>query len=70
MQKGRRKHFSLPQQLDLPEECISDDPPFTYTSTDFAGPLYTSEKGANEEDAKAYVYLFTCASRVNEKTEF
>ena len=56
------KHFSLPQQPDLPEERVSDDPPFTHTGIDFAGPLYTSQKGANEEDAKAYVCLFTCAS--------
>ena len=59
------KHFSLPQQPDLPEERVSDDPPFTHTGIDFAGPLYTSEKGANEEDANAlrmFVYSCTCAS--------
>ena len=60
--KVEGKHFSLPQQPDLPEQRVSDDPPFTHTGIDFAGPLYTSEKGANEEDAKAYVSLFTCAS--------
>ena len=59
--KVEGKHFSLPQQPDLPEERVSDDPPFTHTGIDFAGPLYTSEKGANEEYAKAYVCLFTCA---------
>ena len=60
--KVEGKHFSLPQQPSLPEERVSDDPPFTHTGVDFAGPLYTSEKSANEEDAKAYVCLFTCAS--------
>ena len=60
--KVEGKHFSLPQQPDLPEERVSDDPPFTHIGIDFAGPLYTSEKGANEEDAKAYVCLFRCAS--------
>ena len=59
--KVEGKHFSLPQQPDLPDERVSDDPPFTHTGIDFAGPLYTSEKGANEEDSKTYVCLFTCA---------
>ena len=60
MQKGRRK--TLPEQPDLPDEHVSDDPPFTHTGIDFAGPLYTSEKSANEEDSKTYVCLFTFAS--------
>ena len=47
------KHLSLLQQPDLPKERVSDDPPFTHTGVDFAGPLYTSGKGANGEDAKA-----------------
>ena len=63
MQKAvEGKHFSLPQQPDLPDERVSDDPPFTHTGIDLAGPLYTSEKGANEKDSKTYVCLFTCAS--------
>ena len=61
MQKVEGKHFLLLQQPDLPDERVSDDPPFTHTGIDFAGPLYTSEKGANEEDSKTYVCLFTCA---------
>ena len=47
--KVEGKHLSLPQQPDLPEEHVSVDPPFTHTGVDFAGPLYTSEKGANGE---------------------
>ena len=35
----------------------TDDPPLKHTGIDFAGPLYTSEKGANEEDSKTYVCL-------------
>ena len=56
------KHYSLPQPPELPGERVSDDPPFAHTGIDFAGPLYTSEKVENPEDAKAYVCLFTCAS--------
>ncbi|XP_044171536.1 uncharacterized protein LOC122955864 [Acropora millepora] len=55
------KHFSLPQQPDLPDERVSDNPPFTHTGIVFAGPRYTAEKGANEEDSKTYVCLFICA---------
>ena len=61
--KVEEKQFSLPQQPDLPGERVSDDLPVTHTGIDFAGPLYATEKGANEEDAKAYVCLFTCASK-------
>ena len=60
--KVEGKHISLPQQPDLPDERVSDDQPFTHTGIDFAGPLYASEKGANEEDSKMYECLFTCAS--------
>ena len=56
------KHYSLPQPPELPGERVSDDPPFAHTGIDFAGPVYTSEKVENPEDAKAYVCLFTCAS--------
>ena len=55
--------YPLPRAPDLPEQRVSDDPPFTYTGVDFAGPIYTkdtivTDKGEN----KAYVCLFTCAS--------
>ena len=60
--KVEGKRLSLPQQPDLPKERVSDDPPFMHTGVDFAGPLYTSEKGANGEDAKAYVCSFMFAS--------
>ena len=43
----------------LPNERVSDHPPFTHTGVDFAGPLYISEKNVSE---KVYICLFTCAS--------
>lgn len=55
-------HFPIPQQPELPKERVSDKPPFTHTGVDFAGPLYTSDKVENAEDAKVYVCLFMCAS--------
>ena len=62
MQKGRRKTLLTAATTRPTRKRVSDDPPFTHTGIDFAGPLYTSEKGANEEDSKTYVCLFTCAS--------
>ena len=55
--------YRTPQVPDLPEFRVSEDPPFTYTGVDFAGPLYIKEeKSENDENEKAYVCLFTCAS--------
>ena len=34
--------YPLPRAPDLPEQRVSDDPPFTYTGVDFAGPIYTT----------------------------
>ena len=50
---------------DLPEICVSDDPPFTHTGLDFAGPLsFQSNSSAHDScvKEKAYICLFTCAS--------
>ena len=50
---------------DLPSSRVSDDPPFTHTGLDFAGPLYVSSHQGTSKDEltnKAYVCLFTCAS--------
>ena len=61
--KEQGQPFPLPQTPDLPEERVSDCPPFTHTGVDFAGPLYTTDKGGtNTDEARAYVCLFTCAS--------
>ena len=44
---------------DLLSARVSDDPLFTSTGVDFAGPLYISQAS---NSGKAYVCLFTCAS--------
>ena len=59
--KFKGQPYPLPRAPDLPER-VSNDPPFTYTGIDFAGPICTkdtivTDKGEN----KAYVCLFTCA---------
>ena len=55
--------YSSYNSPDLPSFRVSDDPPFTHTGLDFAGPLYTRPHGnQDKENAKCYVCLFTCAS--------
>ena len=46
---------------DLPSVRVSEDPPFTHTGVDFAGPLFIPGN-STESDNKCYVCLFTCAS--------
>ena len=49
---------------DLPAIRVSDDPPFTHTGLDFAGPLFIKPKpnDSNCPSTKVYVLLLTCAS--------
>jgi len=47
---------------DLPTERVSEDPPFSHTGVDFAGPLYVNSVNQSNGQEKAYVCLFTCAS--------
>jgi len=49
---------------DLPDMCVTDAPPFTYTGVDFAGPLYvaspTHQQSTEKISEKVYICLFTC----------
>ena len=55
--------YSSYNSPDLPSFRVSDDPPFTHTGVDFAGPLYIRQGGNPEtEGSKCYICLFTCAS--------
>ena len=48
---------------DLPSFRVSEDPPFTHTGIDFAGPMYLREVSAQDAStSKAYICLFTCGS--------
>ena len=55
--KFQGKPFTTPKEPPLPSSRVSDEPPFSNTGIDFAGPLYTSDNGS-----KIYICLFTCAS--------
>jgi len=60
--EGAAYHRS--QVPDLPDVRVSEDPPFTHTGLDFAGPLMFKLNCSNRDSPteKAYVCLFTCAS--------
>jgi hypothetical protein len=58
------KPFATPKIPQLPPERVSEEPPFTNTGIDFAGPLYVklpSQSGSKDSE-KVYIALFTCAS--------
>ena len=52
---------------DLPSYRVSEDPPFSHTGLDFAGPLYIkpthekSDQTVASEATKVYILLMTCA---------
>ena len=47
-----------PPPPPLPKFRVQEEPPFTYTGVDFAGPLYVRIAGSKME--KAWICLFTC----------
>ena len=53
------KVIQSPREPSLPSCRVSEEPPFTNTGIDFAGPLFVKE---NHETIKSYICLFTCAS--------
>ena len=52
-------HFQAPPHPPLPEFRVTESPPFTYTAVDFAGPMYTRDKGLSQ---KVWLCLFTCCA--------
>lgn len=54
-------HYSAPPPPPLPPFRIQEEPPFTFTGVDFAGPLYvTSSNSCKGEEDKVWICLFTC----------
>ncbi len=59
------KPFPKPRAPQLPACRVSEEPPFSNTGIDFAGPIYIRKlsgaiNGNNQN--KVYIALFTCAS--------
>ena len=52
-------HYRVPPPPPLPEFRVHEQPPFTFTGVDFAGPLYIRYPN-NKETSKVWLCLFTC----------
>ena len=50
---------SGPSPPPLPKFRLKEDPPFTYTGIDFAGPLYIKASSATAS-SKVWICLYTC----------
>ena len=62
--KTEGKHYAVPPTAPLPQFRVEENPAFTNTGIDFAGPLFV-RSGENEEQSnmqKVYLALFTCES--------
>ena len=53
------KPFAAQREPQLPSGRVSDEPPFTNSGIDFAGPLYVTSPTSVR---KSYIVLFTCQS--------
>ena len=51
--------FQGPPPPPLPNFRVREDPAFTYTGVDFAGPLSVRVSGTSTA-SKVWIYLFTC----------
>ncbi|XP_046860901.1 uncharacterized protein LOC124454137 [Xenia sp. Carnegie-2017] len=57
--KFEGKAFPAAKEACLPSSRVSEEPPFSNTGIDFAGPSYATN---NQRMDKVYICLFTCAS--------
>ena len=57
--KSEGKSYLGPSPPPLPEFRVKQDPPFTYTRVDFAGPLYVKTSSATAS-GKVWICLYTC----------
>ena len=48
-----------PPPPPLPKFRVAEDPPFTYTGMNFAGPLFI-RTGSAEDNSKVWICLYTC----------
>ena len=59
--KHEGKPYALPASPPLPDFRIQQQPPFTSTGVDFAGPLYVKDSKKGKTLAKTWIALYTCA---------
>ena len=52
-------HFPMPPPPPLPKCRVTEQPPFTFTGVDYAGPLFIRSE-ASDQPGKAWICLYTC----------
>ena len=57
--KSEGKSYLGPSPPPLPEFRVKQDPPFTYSGVDFAGPLYVKTSSATAS-GEVWICLYTC----------
>lgn len=63
-EKIEGKHCVIPPTAPLPQFSVEENPAFTNTGIDFAGPLFVKSGEGKEQSnmQKVYLVLFTCGS--------
>ena len=59
--KFEEKPYTAPPPPPLPKFRVAEEPPFTYTGVDFAGPLYVRPGDATTSH-KVWICLYTCCA--------
>ena len=52
--------YSAPPPPPLPPFRVQEEPPFTFSGVDFAGPLYVKSSTPCKAEDKVWICLFTC----------
>lgn len=52
--------YRVPPPPPLPPFRVQEEPPFTFTGVDFAGPIYIKGDVSKKCDVKVWICLFTC----------
>ena len=58
------QHYAIPPTAPLPQFRVEENPAFTNTGIDFAGPLFVKRDSSKEQSGmeKVYIALYTCGS--------
>ena len=57
--KAEGCNYSIPEPPPLPKFRVTEEPPFTCTGVDFAGPLFV-KRGPECPECKVWLCLYTC----------
>ena len=58
------QHYSAPPLLPLPALRVTEEPAFTYTGLDYAGPIYNFIK-SDDNMEKVWIFLYMCCVKLD-----